>query len=47
MNFLIDHAKKEKVKRINLDVHFKNKDALNFFRKIGFTERTIELSLDL
>lgn len=47
MAFLINYAKKEKIKRINIDVHFKNNEALNFFKKIGFTERTIELSLDI
>jgi len=47
MDFLIDYAKKEKIKMINIDVHFKNNEALNFFKKIGFTERTIELSLDI
>lgn len=45
--FLIKKAKKENKKRINLDVHFKNKRAIEFFKKRGFTERTIELSLDL
>ena len=47
MNFLLDYAKREKIKRINIDVHFKNKDALKFFKTLGFTERTIELSLDI
>ncbi len=47
MDFLINYAKKEKIKRINIDVHFKNNEALDFFKKIGFTERTIELSLDI
>jgi len=47
MNFLIDYAKKEKIKRINGDVHFKNREALGFFKSLGFTERTIELSLDV
>ena len=47
MNFLIDYAKKKKIKRINVDVHLKNKEALHFFKSLGFTERTIELSLDI
>ena len=47
MNFLFDYSRKEKIKRINIDVHFKNKEALKFFKKFGFTERTIELSLDI
>jgi L-amino acid N-acyltransferase YncA len=47
MDFLINYAKENKIKRINLDVHFNNKKALRFFKKFGFTERTIELSLDI
>ncbi|MDI3543803.1 MAG: Acetyltransferase family [Candidatus Woesearchaeota archaeon] len=47
MTFLIDYAKKEKIKRINADVHFKNREALGFFKSLGFSERTIELSLDI
>jgi len=47
MDFLINYAKENKIRRINLDVHFKNKEALRFFKKFGFTERTIELSLDI
>jgi GNAT superfamily N-acetyltransferase len=47
MNFLLDFSKKEKTKKINIDVHFKNEEALNFFKKLGFTERTVELSLDI
>ena len=47
MNFLIDYAKKEKIKKINGDIHFKNREALGFFKSLGFTERTIELSLDI
>jgi len=47
MIFLLQKAKKLNVKKINLDVHFKNKKALKFFKKFGFTERTIELSKDL
>jgi L-amino acid N-acyltransferase YncA len=47
INFLLDYSKNEKIKRINIDVHFKNKEALNFFKKLGFSERTIELSLDI
>ena len=47
MNFILELAKKEKIKKINLDVHFKNNHAMEFFRKFGFSERTIEFSLDL
>lgn len=47
IRFLIDFAKKEKIKRINLDVHFKNQRAISFFKKFYFSERTIEMSLDL
>ncbi len=47
MNFLIDYAKKKKIKRINGNVHFKNKEALHFFKSLGFTERTVELSFDI
>lgn len=47
MDFLIEYAKNKKIKKINIDVHFRNKDALNFFKNLGFTERTIELSLDI
>lgn len=47
MNFLLDYSKKKKIKKINGDVHFKNKDAINFFKEFGFTERTIELSLEV
>ena len=47
LGFLLNYSKEEKIKRINIDVHFKNKNALTFFKKFGFTERTIELSLEL
>lgn len=47
MNFLIEEARRNKIRRINLDVHFKNKQAQNFFRRYNFSERTIEMSLDL
>lgn len=47
LSFLIEKAKKSKIKRVNLDVHFKNKEAIEFFKKLGFTERTIEMSLEL
>jgi L-amino acid N-acyltransferase YncA len=47
INFLLQKAKKKKIKRINLDVHFKNKSAQEFFRKFKFSERTIEMSRDL
>jgi len=46
-DFILKEAKKQKIKKINLDVHFKNKKAQNFFKKFGFSERTIEMSLDL
>ncbi len=44
---MLNDAKKSKIKKINGDIHFKNKNAINFFKKLGFTERTIEVSLDL
>jgi len=47
MDFMKKQAKKEKIKKINLDVHFKNKKAQKFFEKMGFTKRTIEMSIDL
>ena len=47
MSYILKEAKKHKIKRINLDVHFRNKRAQDFFRKFGFSERTIEMSLDL
>ena len=47
MRHLLEDAKKKKIQKINLDVHFKNKTAQEFFRKFGFSERTIEMSLDL
>ena len=47
MSFIIEFARKNKTNKINLDVHFKNKKGISFFKKFGFTERTIELSLDL
>ena len=47
INFLIDYAKNKKIKKINIDVHFRNNKALTFFKSFGFTERTIELSLDI
>ena len=47
MGFLIDYAKKNKIKKINLDVHYRNKRAIDFFKLFGFTERTSEMSLDL
>src|SRR3989338_10823479 len=45
INFLLEEAKKRKIQKINLDVHFKNKTAQDFFKKFGFSERTIEMSL--
>src|SRR3989338_4157216 len=45
--FAEGYAKNKKIKKINIDVHFKNKNALDFFKKFGFTKRTIELSLDI
>lgn len=47
INYMIEDAKKNKVKKINLDVHFKNKKAIKFFKNFNFCERTIEMSLDL
>ena len=47
INFLINYAKNKKIKKINIDVHFRNNKALTFFKSFGFTERTIELSLDI
>jgi len=47
MDFLLGEAKKHKIQKINLDVHFKNQAAQDFFKKLGFSERTIEMSLDL
>jgi GNAT superfamily N-acetyltransferase len=47
LDFLIKKAKENKIKRINLDVHFKNRKAINFFKKFNFRPRTIEMSLDL
>ncbi|MEK6823584.1 MAG: GNAT family N-acetyltransferase [Nanoarchaeota archaeon] len=47
MNFLLKEARKQKIQKINLDVHFKNKTAQDFFEKFGFSKRTIEMSLDL
>ena len=47
VRFLLDYSRKEKIKKINMDVHFKNKKALRFFKRFGFTERTIELSLEI
>ena len=47
MDFVLKEAKKRKIQKLNLDVHFKNKTAQNFFKKFGFSERTIEISLDL
>jgi len=47
MNHMLKEAKKQKIQKINLDVHFKNKKAQRFFKKFGFSERTIEMSLDL
>lgn len=47
LTFLINKAKKQKIKKINLDIHIKNKSAINFFKRHGFTERTIEMGLNL
>lgn len=47
MRYLLEAAKKQKIQKLNLDVHFKNKKAQNFFRRFGFSERTIEMSFDL
>ena len=47
MEFVLREAKKQKIQKLNLDVHFKNRTAQDFFKKFGFSERTIEMSLDL
>jgi GNAT superfamily N-acetyltransferase len=47
LDFLIKKAKENKIKRINLDVHFKNRKAINFFKKFNFRPKTMEMSLDL
>ena len=47
MNHLINEAKRTKIKRINLDVHYKNICAQEFFKKFKFTNRTIEMNLDI
>ncbi|MFW6282509.1 MAG: N-acetyltransferase family protein [Minisyncoccales bacterium] len=47
MDFVLEEARKKKIQKLNLDVHFKNKTAQDFFKKFGFSERTIEMSLDL
>lgn len=47
LDFLVGKARKSKVKKINLDVHFNNAQGIEFFRKAGFSERTIEMSLDV
>jgi GNAT superfamily N-acetyltransferase len=47
MDFVLEEAKKQKIQKINLDVHFRNKTSQDFFKKFGFSERTIEMSLDL
>lgn len=47
MNYMLNDAKENRIKRINGDIHFKNKIAINFFKKLGFTERSIEVALDL
>ncbi len=46
IKYLLQEAKKKKIKKINLDVHFKNMIAQKFFMKFGFSERTIEMSKD-
>lgn len=47
MDFILEEAKNQKIQKLNLDVHFRNKTAQDFFKKFGFSERTIEMSLDL
>jgi len=47
MNYLLKSAKKNKINKINLDVHQKNYQAINFFNKFRFTKRTIEMSREL
>lgn len=47
MRHLIKEARKKGIKKINLNVHKPNKKAIKFFKKFGFTERTIEMSKDL
>lgn len=47
IDFILKFARENKIKKLNLDVHFNNKEAISFFKKFGFTERTIEMSLDL
>jgi len=36
INFIIEHAKKTKLKKIILEVHGKNKKAIKFYEKMGF-----------
>lgn len=47
INFILEFAKKNKIKKINLEVHVKNEKGMAFFKRFGFTKRTVELSLDL
>lgn len=47
MNYILEQARKKKIKKLNLDVHYKNKKAQEFFKHFGFSERTIEMSLDI
>ena len=47
IEFMLKDAKKNKIKQINGDAHFNNKRAMLFLKKFGFSERTVEMSLDL
>ena len=38
---------KQDISKVNLNIHYRNTTAIAFFRKFGFTERTIEFSKDL
>jgi L-amino acid N-acyltransferase YncA len=47
IQFMVDFAKKENIKKISLDVNLSDKGEIKFFEKFGFKEKAIEMSLDI
>ena len=44
---MMKRFRKHRISKINLNIHYRNAIAVAFFKKFGFTERTIEFSRDL
>lgn len=41
MKYLLKEARKRKIKKIKLNVHKENKEAIKFFKKFGFVEKEL------